>query len=60
LPALTRVTAALRSDSVSGMLLIGAALIALIWANSPLAGSPVVPSRWPRSMVGAGAGALPV
>ncbi|WP_347813292.1 Na+/H+ antiporter NhaA [Actinomadura sp. KC345] len=32
-------TAALRSDTVSGVLLIGAALIALLWANSPLAGS---------------------
>ncbi|WP_170223635.1 Na+/H+ antiporter NhaA [Nonomuraea turkmeniaca] len=32
-------TAALRSDVVSGSLLIGAALIALTWANSPLSAS---------------------
>ncbi|WP_245765554.1 Na+/H+ antiporter NhaA [Nonomuraea jiangxiensis] len=31
--------AALRSDMVSGLLLIGAALVAMIWANSSLAGS---------------------
>ncbi|MEV8293202.1 Na+/H+ antiporter NhaA [Streptomyces rochei] len=37
--ALSRITAALRSDAVSGSLLIGAALIALIWANSPLSHS---------------------
>lgn len=37
--AVSRITAALRSDTVSGSLLIGAALIALAWANSPLAGS---------------------
>ncbi|MEU5757034.1 Na+/H+ antiporter NhaA [Streptomyces sp. NPDC047829] len=37
--ALSRITAALRSDAVSGSLLIGAALAALIWANSPLAHS---------------------
>src|SRR5687768_5592661 len=36
---LTRITAALRSDLVSGLLLIGAALVALLWANSPLADS---------------------
>ncbi|MCF6467033.1 Na+/H+ antiporter NhaA [Nonomuraea sp. MG754425] len=36
---LPRITAALRSDTVSGLLLIGAALVALAWANSPLAGS---------------------
>ncbi|MCM8556159.1 Na+/H+ antiporter NhaA [Streptomyces sp. STCH 565 A] len=34
--ALSRITAALRSDAVSGSLLIGAALVALVWANSPL------------------------
>ncbi|GHH95703.1 Na+/H+ antiporter NhaA [Streptomyces capillispiralis] len=33
------ITAALRSDAVSGSLLIGAALTALIWANSPLSPS---------------------
>ncbi|MFC9055124.1 Na+/H+ antiporter NhaA [Streptomyces anthocyanicus] len=32
----SRITAALRSDAVGGSLLIGAAVIALIWANSPL------------------------
>jgi Na+:H+ antiporter, NhaA family len=37
--ALTRITAALHSDLVSGLLLIGAALVALVWANSPLAAS---------------------
>ncbi|WP_080038728.1 Na+/H+ antiporter NhaA [[Actinomadura] parvosata] len=36
---LTRIIAALRSDPVSGLLLIGAALVALVWANSPVAGS---------------------
>lgn len=36
---LTRITTALRSDVVSGSLLIGAALVALVWANSPLAHS---------------------
>ncbi|MEU8804453.1 Na+/H+ antiporter NhaA [Spirillospora sp. NPDC048819] len=35
----TRVTAALRSDAISGALLIGAALVALVWANSPLSHS---------------------
>ncbi|AXG82193.1 Na+/H+ antiporter NhaA [Streptomyces paludis] len=35
----SRITAALRSDAVSGLLLIGAAVAALIWANSPLADS---------------------
>ncbi|GAA2280892.1 Na+/H+ antiporter [Streptomyces ruber] len=37
--ALMRITAALRSDAVSGSLLIGAALVALVWANSPLSPS---------------------
>ncbi|KPC85459.1 pH-dependent sodium/proton antiporter [Streptomyces sp. NRRL WC-3753] len=37
--AVSRITAALRSDAVSGSLLIGAALAALIWANSPLSHS---------------------
>ncbi|WP_241195238.1 Na+/H+ antiporter NhaA [Streptomyces sp. ADI93-02] len=32
-------TTALRSDAVSGSLLIGAALLALVWANSPLSHS---------------------
>ncbi|MFI9460539.1 Na+/H+ antiporter NhaA [Streptomyces xiamenensis] len=36
---LSRITAAVRQDAVSGSLLIGAALIALLWANSPLADS---------------------
>jgi Na+:H+ antiporter, NhaA family len=36
--ALTRLSSALRSDPVSGSLLIGSALLALAWANSPLAG----------------------
>ncbi|BDD69384.1 Na+/H+ antiporter NhaA [Streptomyces anthocyanicus] len=35
----SRITAALRSDAVGGSLLIGAAVIALIWANSPLSHS---------------------
>ncbi|WP_410535722.1 Na+/H+ antiporter NhaA [Streptomyces sp. KL2] len=34
--AVSRITAALRSDAVSGSLLIGAAVVALVWANSPL------------------------
>ncbi|GII57572.1 Na+/H+ antiporter [Planotetraspora thailandica] len=34
--AFARMTAALRSDAVSGSLLIGAAVVALVWANSPL------------------------
>ncbi|WP_410582599.1 Na+/H+ antiporter NhaA [Amycolatopsis sp. lyj-108] len=33
----SRITHALRSDAVSGSLLIGAAVLALVWANSPLA-----------------------
>ncbi|MFE4055973.1 Na+/H+ antiporter NhaA [Streptomyces sp. NPDC059096] len=37
--AISRITAALRSDAVSGSLLIGAALVALAWANSPLSHS---------------------
>ncbi|MEU6935214.1 Na+/H+ antiporter NhaA [Streptomyces rubiginosohelvolus] len=37
--AMSRITAALRSDAVSGSLLIGAALVALVWANSPLSHS---------------------
>ncbi|MFG2683076.1 Na+/H+ antiporter NhaA [Streptomyces sp. NPDC048392] len=37
--AVSRITAALRSDAVSGSLLIGAAVLALVWANSPLSGS---------------------
>ncbi|MDT0269039.1 Na+/H+ antiporter NhaA [Streptomyces sp. DSM 44915] len=37
LPAHARLTTALRSDTVSGALLIAAALTALVWANSPLA-----------------------
>ncbi|MEW2547951.1 Na+/H+ antiporter NhaA [Streptomyces sp. NPDC047002] len=36
MPALPRITAALRSDAVGGSLLIGAAVVALLWANSPL------------------------
>jgi NhaA family Na+:H+ antiporter len=35
--AAARVTSALRSDVVSGSLLIGAAVVARVWANSPLA-----------------------
>ncbi|MEO3861005.1 Na+/H+ antiporter NhaA [Acrocarpospora sp. B8E8] len=35
----TPMTATLRSDAVGGSLLIGAAVVALIWANSPLVGS---------------------
>lgn len=35
--ATARMTDALRSDVVSGSLLIGAALVAVVWANSPLA-----------------------
>jgi hypothetical protein len=34
-----RLSAALRSDALSGSLLIAAALVALIWANSPLSNS---------------------
>jgi NhaA family Na+:H+ antiporter len=34
--AFARMTAALRSDAVSGSLLIGAAVVALVWANSSL------------------------
>src|ERR1044072_629301 len=37
--ALARLSAALRSDAVSGSLLIGAAIVAVGWANSPLSGS---------------------
>ncbi|EST33652.1 sodium:proton antiporter [Streptomycetaceae bacterium MP113-05] len=37
--AASRITAALRSDAVSGSLLIVAALVALGWANSPFADS---------------------
>ncbi|MEU0002321.1 Na+/H+ antiporter NhaA [Streptomyces microflavus] len=37
--AASRITAALRLDAVSGSLLIGAAVLALAWANSPLADS---------------------
>jgi Na+:H+ antiporter, NhaA family len=36
---LKRITAALRSDVLSGSLLIGAAAVALVWSNSPLAHS---------------------
>lgn len=39
MPALPRLTAALRSDVVGGLLLIGAAASALVWANSPLSHS---------------------
>lgn len=39
MPALKRITAALRSDVVSGSLLLGAAVVALVWANSPLSHS---------------------
>ncbi|MGP3775398.1 Na+/H+ antiporter NhaA [Streptomyces sp. SDT5-1] len=35
----SRISAALRSDAVGGSLLIGAAALALAWANSPLAAS---------------------
>jgi NhaA family Na+:H+ antiporter len=35
----TKRTAVLHSDAVGGLLLMGAAVIALAWANSPLAGS---------------------
>lgn len=35
----SRVLSILRKETVGGMLLVGAALIALIWANSPLADS---------------------
>jgi NhaA family Na+:H+ antiporter len=34
--AFARMISALRSDAVSGSLLIGAAVVALVWANSPL------------------------
>ncbi|MCH6161116.1 Na+/H+ antiporter NhaA [Streptomyces marispadix] len=37
--AFARLSAALRSDALSGSLLIAAALVALIWANSPLSAS---------------------
>ncbi|OKJ17802.1 sodium:proton antiporter [Streptomyces sp. CB00316] len=37
--AVSRITAALRLDAVGGSLLIGAAVLALVWANSPLADS---------------------
>ncbi|MGX1727958.1 Na+/H+ antiporter NhaA [Streptomyces diastaticus] len=37
--AVSRITAALRRDAVGGSLLIGAAVLALVWANSPLADS---------------------
>ncbi|WP_174189761.1 Na+/H+ antiporter NhaA [Nocardia barduliensis] len=37
--ALSRTVAALRSDALSGSLLIGAAVIAVVWANSPIADS---------------------
>ncbi|RAS64792.1 sodium/proton antiporter (NhaA family) [Lentzea atacamensis] len=36
---LARLRAASGSDAVSGSLLIGAAIVALVWANSPLSGS---------------------
>ena len=39
MPAPKRFTAALRSDAVGGALLIGTAVVALVWANSPLASS---------------------
>ncbi|MEW2632412.1 Na+/H+ antiporter NhaA [Streptomyces sp. NPDC048389] len=35
----SRITTALRSDAVGGSLLISAAVLALVWANSPLADS---------------------
>ncbi|HWS32563.1 MAG TPA: Na+/H+ antiporter NhaA [Actinoplanes sp.] len=38
MPPLHRLNADLRSDAVGGSLLIGAAIVALIWANSPFAG----------------------
>jgi NhaA family Na+:H+ antiporter len=37
--AFTRFSAMLRSDALSGRLLIGAALVALAWANSPVSAS---------------------
>jgi NhaA family Na+:H+ antiporter len=43
---ISRINSALRSDAVGGSLLIGAAVVALIWANSPLAGS----YEWLRSL----------
>jgi NhaA family Na+:H+ antiporter len=39
MPALKRITAALHSDLIGGLLLIGATVVALAWANSPLSGS---------------------
>ncbi|MEV0616551.1 hypothetical protein AB0I81_24765 [Nonomuraea sp. NPDC050404] len=48
MPALTRIIAALRSDTVSGLLLIGAALVALIWANCAIPAARCCPSS-PRS-----------
>ncbi|MBB4695572.1 NhaA family Na+:H+ antiporter [Actinoplanes abujensis] len=38
-PVLTRLAAALRSDTTAGFLLLGAAFTALVWANSPWSGS---------------------
>ena len=35
MPVVTRLDAALRSDAIGGSLLIGAAIVALAWANSP-------------------------
>jgi NhaA family Na+:H+ antiporter len=42
----SRLRAAPRSDVISGVLLIGAALVALLWANSPLAGSYQAVRAW--------------
>ena len=39
MPVVTRLDAALRSDAIGGSLLIGAAIVALAWANSPWSSS---------------------
>lgn len=39
MPAYSRLAAALRSEAIGGSLLIVAALVALLWANSPWSGS---------------------
>ncbi|GLX41326.1 hypothetical protein Sros01_73990 [Streptomyces roseochromogenus] len=38
-PERTAIAGALRTETVGGLVLLAAALIALIWANSPLSGA---------------------
>ena len=52
-PEVSRIADILRAETVGGMLLVGAAVIALVWANSPwsdaysaLSGLRVGPSAW--------------